>query len=234
MALDEKVLEGMARKQRFEDRLLGQWDKACDQWDTARDQGTDILTDIGNAGMTMGHLDPENAEGVARDSGIIQAVADATEAQAYENMLEKERSLYVVLDGLRAAVEAMESVAEAFRSYEPNTGGSGGGKSPNKSPNKQKPLYVTHDPQSFGGVLAEVAAMYRAQYEACIGIAEASDPDVVRLESPTVITLRNSVWLMEPMIERSKLEILRKIRRIEFENGLASPSKSPSKERRGL
>ena len=219
----------MARKQRIEDRLLGQWDKACDQWDTARDQGTDILTDIGNGAMTMGHLDPENAEGFARDSGIIQAVADATEAQAYENMLEKERSLYVVLDDLRAAVETMESVAEAFRSYEPNTGGSGGGGSPNTK-TKQKPLYVTHDPQSFGGVLAEVAAMYRAQYEACVGIAEASDPDVVRLESPTVITLRNSAWLMEPMIERSKLEILRKIRRIEFENGLASPSK----ERRGL
>ena len=213
------------------ERLFGDWDAARVSWDRARNQGHEHLTEIANAAMSMGHLSP--GQTTPEKSRVPAYVADSTEAKCYETLLMQHRLLFGCLDGLLAAVVAMERVAEIFA-----TADDGGAQqsspqrgqrqrspqaSPQRSPQRsplqrsQQRLFVTHDAASIGGVVAEAAAMYRSQYEACVGVVEANDPDVARASDPSILTLRSSVWLMEPMIEVRRLEVLDRIRRTELD-----------------
>ena len=160
--------------------LLKQWDAAVVAWNTANKDGQRHLTEVANSATALGFLNSSSS--VA--SSLGPAIAEAAEVRVYDTLLREHRALVMSVDGLRAAVRSMSSVADAvaksFRSAE---------KGSTKGSLTVAPTLVTHDVESLSFLLKDAVAMYQAQLTVCESVSEEMRPDFARAASSNTLTL---------------------------------------------
>lgn len=171
-------------------------DEALTQWKDTKQKGQRCLTKLANTCSALSYLAPS--------SSPSSNIASLCQRKLYAQLLSVHYELQTILSSLRSVLDNLWRIVSDMNGHRKEV------------TSRHRSSCLTHDGPSFSALVKEVVTMHESQLRVDENVVRQSAPAVIGECLPSTLTLRASLWVMEPQISPEKIKDMDRAKRLEI------------------